>query len=37
VFATREWDVVDASIVRTARAEKYPSDHFPVTAVLTLR
>lgn len=37
VFATQEWDVVDASIVRTARAEKYPSDHFPVTAVLTLR
>jgi endonuclease/exonuclease/phosphatase family metal-dependent hydrolase len=36
VFATPEWEVSDAAIVRTARAEKYPSDHFPVTAVLTL-
>ncbi|HTV01301.1 MAG TPA: endonuclease/exonuclease/phosphatase family protein [Luteitalea sp.] len=37
VFATPEWDVSEAAIVRTARADKYPSDHFPVTAVLTLK
>lgn len=37
VFATPEWTVTDAEIVRTARGDKYPSDHFPVTAVLTLK
>ncbi|UCF20030.1 MAG: endonuclease/exonuclease/phosphatase family protein [Gemmatimonadota bacterium] len=30
------WSVVSASIVRTARAGRYPSDHFPVTARLRL-
>ena len=33
-FATPEWAVSDAAIVRTARAEKYPSDHFPVVATI---
>jgi endonuclease/exonuclease/phosphatase family metal-dependent hydrolase len=37
VFASSEWDVVDAQIVRTSRNERYPSDHFPVTATLRLR
>ncbi len=37
VFVTAEWDVVDAAIVRTARNDRYPSDHFPVTATLRLR
>jgi endonuclease/exonuclease/phosphatase family metal-dependent hydrolase len=35
IFVTREWQVVDAAIVRTARGDRYPSDHFPVTATLT--
>ena len=34
IFATHEWLVTDAAIVRTARGERYPSDHFPVTATL---
>lgn len=37
VFASREWEVVDAQIVRTSRSGRYPSDHFPVTAVLRMR
>ena len=37
IFVTPEWDVVDAAIVRTARDNHYPSDHFPVTANLRLR
>lgn len=36
VFATEEWEVADAAIVRTARDGRYPSDHFPVTATLRL-
>ena len=36
VFATDEWEVVDAAIVRTSRRNRYPSDHFPVTATLRL-
>ena len=36
IFVTQEWEVVDASIVRTARSDRYPSDHFPVTATLRL-
>lgn len=36
VFATQEWEVVDAAIVRTARDNRYPSDHFPVTATVRL-
>jgi endonuclease/exonuclease/phosphatase family metal-dependent hydrolase len=29
-------DVLDAAIVRTSRADRYPSDHFPVTATVVL-
>lgn len=36
VFATAEWEVLGAAIVRSARDGRYPSDHFPVTAVLRL-
>jgi endonuclease/exonuclease/phosphatase family metal-dependent hydrolase len=36
VFVSPEWRVADAAIVRTARDGRYPSDHFPVTARLTL-
>lgn len=36
IFATTDWEVVDAAIVRTDRHQRYPSDHFPVTAVLRL-
>jgi endonuclease/exonuclease/phosphatase family metal-dependent hydrolase len=35
IFVTQEWRVVDAAIIRTARGDRYPSDHFPVTATLT--
>jgi endonuclease/exonuclease/phosphatase family metal-dependent hydrolase len=37
VFASGEWDVIDAQIVRTSRNDRYPSDHFPVTATLRMR
>jgi endonuclease/exonuclease/phosphatase family metal-dependent hydrolase len=30
-------EVLDAAIVRTSRNERYPSDHFPVTAKVRLR
>jgi endonuclease/exonuclease/phosphatase family metal-dependent hydrolase len=30
-------EVLDAAIIRTARADRYPSDHFPVIARLILR
>jgi endonuclease/exonuclease/phosphatase family metal-dependent hydrolase len=36
IFASHEWLVTDAAIVRTARGNRYPSDHFPVTATLRL-
>lgn len=36
IFATAEWDVLDAAIVRTDRHQRYPSDHFPVTATVRL-
>jgi endonuclease/exonuclease/phosphatase family metal-dependent hydrolase len=36
IFVTPEWEVVDAAIIRTARGDRYPSDHFPVTATLRL-
>lgn len=36
VFASGEWEVVDTQIVRTARDNRYPSDHFPVTATLRI-
>jgi endonuclease/exonuclease/phosphatase family metal-dependent hydrolase len=34
VFACKRWQVADASIVRTSDEGRYPSDHFPVTAVV---
>jgi endonuclease/exonuclease/phosphatase family metal-dependent hydrolase len=37
VLATGDWKVEDAEIVRTREGDRYPSDHFPVTATLTLR
>lgn len=36
VFASPEWEVLGADIVRTERDGRYPSDHFPVTATLHL-
>ena len=36
ILASPEWRTLDASIVRTARAGRFPSDHFPVTAVVRL-
>jgi endonuclease/exonuclease/phosphatase family metal-dependent hydrolase len=36
VLATGEWKVKRASIVRTQDGDRYPSDHFPVTATLAL-
>jgi endonuclease/exonuclease/phosphatase family metal-dependent hydrolase len=37
IGASKDWRVVKASIDRTAREGRTPSDHFPVTAVLRLR
>jgi len=37
VLASGEWQVVTAQIDRQQRLGRYPSDHFPVTAVLALR
>ena len=37
VFVTDHWKVKDAAIVRTHEGKRYPSDHFPVTATVTLR
>jgi endonuclease/exonuclease/phosphatase family metal-dependent hydrolase len=34
VFATPDWRVKEAAIVRDSREGRYPSDHFPVTAVV---
>lgn len=36
VLASEHWRVEDAAIVRTRDGERYPSDHFPVTARLSL-
>jgi endonuclease/exonuclease/phosphatase family metal-dependent hydrolase len=36
VLATSHWSVVESAIDRTSREGRYPSDHFPVTAVLQL-
>jgi endonuclease/exonuclease/phosphatase family metal-dependent hydrolase len=36
IFTSHEWLVLDAAIVRTAKGNRYPSDHFPVTATLRL-
>lgn len=37
VLVSHDWRVLDASIVRTARDGRYPSDHYPVTARVILR
>jgi len=37
VLSSREWQVVTAEIDSEQRLGRYPSDHFPVTAVLALR
>lgn len=37
IGASKDWWIVAASIDRTAREGRTPSDHFPVTAVLRLR
>jgi endonuclease/exonuclease/phosphatase family metal-dependent hydrolase len=37
IGAARDWQVIAASIDRTERGGRTPSDHFPVTAVLRLR
>jgi endonuclease/exonuclease/phosphatase family metal-dependent hydrolase len=37
VFINDKWEVDEAEIVRTKEGDRYPSDHFPVTATLTLR
>ena len=34
ILVSNGWTILDASIVRTSAAGRYPSDHFPVTAVL---
>jgi endonuclease/exonuclease/phosphatase family metal-dependent hydrolase len=34
ILVSSGWDVVEAAIVRLAPGGRYPSDHFPVTAVL---
>lgn len=36
VLTTPDIDVLDAAILQTAREQRYPSDHFPVTATLRL-
>ena len=36
VLISEGWNVKDAEIVRTHEGERYPSDHFPVTATLEL-
>jgi endonuclease/exonuclease/phosphatase family metal-dependent hydrolase len=37
IWATAGWQVMGAAIDRTERGGRYPSDHFPVTAVLRRR
>ena len=37
VLASQDWEILAAEIVRSVRQGRYPSDHFPVTAILTLR
>jgi endonuclease/exonuclease/phosphatase family metal-dependent hydrolase len=36
ILASPEWQVKQARIVRSAQAGRYPSDHFPVSAVVRL-
>jgi endonuclease/exonuclease/phosphatase family metal-dependent hydrolase len=37
VFVSAGVEVLDAEIVRASRAQRYPSDHFPVTATVRVR
>jgi endonuclease/exonuclease/phosphatase family metal-dependent hydrolase len=34
VLVSERWSVLDAGIVTTSEAGRFPSDHFPVTAVV---
>jgi endonuclease/exonuclease/phosphatase family metal-dependent hydrolase len=36
VLASEGWQLIDAEIVRTSENGHYPSDHFPVTAIVKL-
>jgi endonuclease/exonuclease/phosphatase family metal-dependent hydrolase len=36
VLVTKEWQVHEAEIVRTREGKRYPSDHFPIDAVVEL-
>lgn len=37
VLISRDWEVLEADIIWVSRAGHYPSDHFPVTAVVRRR
>jgi endonuclease/exonuclease/phosphatase family metal-dependent hydrolase len=37
ILCDGSWETLAAGVVRGSRAERYPSDHFPVTAELRLR
>jgi endonuclease/exonuclease/phosphatase family metal-dependent hydrolase len=37
ILTTPEWQVLDAAIVYDNRGGRYPSDHYPVTAVVRLK
>lgn len=37
ILATPQWRVLDAEIVRTHEGQRYPSDHYPVTATVSLK
>jgi len=34
IFVSKDFDTIDSRIIKTNRNGKYPSDHFPVTAVI---
>ena len=36
ILVSRQWKTLDAEIITTNNDGRYPSDHFPVTATLTL-
>jgi len=36
ILVSADWSVLRAGIVKSRRGERYPSDHFPVTALLDL-
>ena len=37
IWVTADWKVEEAEIVRTHEGQRYPSDHFPVTAVVEMK